>query len=129
MRFVIGFVGSKIDGQTSGELSKRGALQPMGIVAQWLRHLIRLAVRPTHAPLFEIDPVSFEHQHLGYAGRKLKLEPDRERDRRMLQSFPVGTIDMDEELPQFFGDEPRRSCLAVLLNVFAWIGAVRAVPP
>jgi hypothetical protein len=81
--FIIGFVRSKIDGQTSGELSKRGALQPMGFVAQWLRHLTRLAVRPTHAPLFEIDPIPFEHQHLGYAGRELKLEPDHERTARL----------------------------------------------
>jgi hypothetical protein len=70
----------------------------MGFVAQWLRHLTRLAVQPTHAPLFEIDPVPFEHQHLGYAGRKLKLEPDRERDGRMLQSFSVGTIHLGEGL-------------------------------
>ncbi|WP_438274029.1 hypothetical protein [Nitrobacter sp.] len=72
----------------------------MSLFAQRLRHPTRLTVWPSDAPLFKIYPLLFERENLGHASRKLKLEPYRERDERMLQSFLVGTIEIRKEFAQ-----------------------------
>lgn len=73
--------------------------QPVGFLAQGLRHAAGLAVRPDHPPVLQIDPIPLQADDFGAAAGELELQADRQGNDVVFQPLRLQLVELAESAP------------------------------